>query len=119
LLLSKGEVRQAGVRLPLEIAATCQYKSPGDPSPPAFQGQTGNLSRGGLLLRLPLRLTPDTLIEVTLHTSHGPLKAEGVVVWADSGERRSSAELIPHGLRFTTIGWSTTLSLGLVLAEPL
>jgi len=119
LLLSKGEVRQAGVRLPLEIAVTCRYKGPADPNRPAFRGQTGNLSRGGLSLRLPLRLTPDTVIEVTLHTSHGPLKAEGVVVWVDSGERPSPGELIPHGLRFTAIGWSTTLSLGLVLAEPL
>jgi hypothetical protein len=116
LLLSQGEVRQAGVRLPLELSVTCQPK--GQPGPPV-QGQTGNLSRGGLLVRLPLTLPPDTMVELTLHTPYGPLKAEGAVVWVDPPARRIAGEPIRHGLRFTAIGWSTTLSLGLVLAEPL
>ena len=116
LLIAKGETRQAGVRLPLEIAVTCQPK--GQTGLP-LEGNTGNLSRGGLLLRLPLMLAPDTVVELTLHTPQGPLSAEGAIVWVDPPERRTPGEPIRHGLRFTVIGWSTTLSLGLVLAEPL
>jgi hypothetical protein len=116
LILSQGEVRQAGVRLPLELAVTCQPK--GQPDPP-IQGQTGNLSRGGLLVHLPLTLPPDTVVDLTLHSPYGPLKAEAAVVWVDPPVRRIAGEPIRHGLRFTALGWSTTLSLGLVLAEPL
>jgi hypothetical protein len=116
LLLAKGETRQAGVRLPLEVAVTCQPKNQ---TGLALEGQTGNLSRGGLLLRLPLLLAPDTVVELTLHTPGGPLTAEGAIVWVDPPEQRIPGEPIRHGLRFTVIGWSTTLSLGLVLAEPL
>lgn len=116
LLLSKGEMRLAGVRLPLELSVTCKPK--GQTGPP-LQGQTGNLSRGGLLLRLPQSLPPDTMVELTLHTPHGPLWAEGAVVWVEPPERRTPGEPIRHGVRFTALGWSTTLSLGLVLAEPL
>jgi hypothetical protein len=116
LILSQGEVRQAGVRLPLELAVTCQPK--GQPDLPV-QGQTGNLSRGGLLVHLPLTLPLDTVVDLTLHTPYGPLKAEGAVVWVDPPDRRIAGEPIRHGLRFTALGWSTTLSLGLVLAEPL
>jgi c-di-GMP-binding flagellar brake protein YcgR len=75
LLLSQGEVRQAGVRLPLELAVTCRPK--GHPDPP-IQGQTGNLSRGGLLVRLPLTLPPDTVIELTLHTRTGHSMQKGL-----------------------------------------
>ena len=116
LLIAKGETRQAGVRLPLELAVTCQPK---DQICSPLEGQTGNLSRGGLLLRLPLVLALDTEVELTLHTPGGPLTAEGKIVWVDPPERRTPGEQIRHGLRFTAIGWSTTLSLGLVLAEPL
>lgn len=116
LLLSKGEMRQAGVRLPLELSVTCQPK--GQAGPP-LQGQTGNLSRGGLLLRLPQALAPETVVELTLHTPHGPLTAEGTVVWVQPPDQGTPGEPIRHGVRFTALGWSTTLSLGLVLAEPL
>jgi c-di-GMP-binding flagellar brake protein YcgR len=114
LLLSKGEMRQAGVRLPLEVSVTCQPK--GRAGPPV-QGRTGNMSHGGLLLRLPQVLLPQTVLELTLHTPLGPVTAEGAVVWVEPPERRTPGEPIRHGLRFTVLGWSTSLSLGLVLME--
>src|SRR5574337_1145028 len=107
LLYSKGALRQAGLRLPLQLPVTCRPK---DPAIPLVEGRTGNLSRGGVLLRLPQAFPPETVVELTLHTSHGPLTAEGVVVWVDPPERPTASEPIRHGLKFTALGWSTTLS---------
>jgi hypothetical protein len=116
LLHSKGALRQAGLRLPLELPVTVQPK---DSAIPSVEGWTGNLSRGGLLMRLPQALPLETEVELTLRTPHGPLTAEGVIVWVDPVEGQAASQMLRHGLRFTAIGWSTTLSLGLVLAEPL
>lgn len=116
LLLSKGEVRHAGVRLPLELAVTCRAK--GQEGSP-LQGRTGDISRGGLLLRLPEVVPPGTALEVTLHAPQEPLSLEGAVVWVAPPENRRPGQLIQHGLRFTALGWSLSLSLGYLLAEPL
>jgi c-di-GMP-binding flagellar brake protein YcgR len=115
LIISKGKVRNTGgVRLPLEISITCQRK--GQAVTP-LQGRTGNLSKGGLLLFLPQSYTPGTPLEVTLHSPAGPLTAEGVVVWNQPSVGRALGEPIPHGFRFTALGWSRALALGLMLAE--
>lgn len=115
LIISKGKVRNAGgVRLPLEVSATCHRK--GRPGPPV-QGRTGNMSKGGLLLFLPQSYPPGTALEVTLHSPSGPLTAEGVVVWNKPSVGRTLGEPTPHGLRFTALGWSRALALGLLLAE--
>jgi hypothetical protein len=55
---------------------------------------------------------------VILHTSTGPLKAEGVIAWAGSPEGREPDAPIPHGLRFTSLNWSSSLALGLLLTAP-
>jgi hypothetical protein len=114
LLATEGERRWAGVRLPLELPATCRPK--GQAGPP-LQERTVNLSRGGLLLRLPQPLPLETVVDVTLHAPHGALTVEGAVVWVDPPERRAPGQPIRHGLRFTPLGWSTALSLGLVMAS--
>lgn len=114
LILSKGQVRQAGVRLPAEVPVTCQPK--GQAGPP-LQGRTGDLSRAGLLLRLPQVLPPDTVMVVSLPTSRGPVAAEGVIVWVEPPEAQTPGKLIRHGVRFTDIGWASELALGLLLAE--
>jgi len=116
LLLSKGEKRQAGIRLPLDLSVTCQPRGSAGVS---VQGRTGNMSRGGLLLHLSEPVPPETVLELTLHTPHGPLTAEGEVVWVEPPERRTPGEPIRHGLQFTVLGWSTSLSLGLFLVEEL
>lgn len=115
LLLPKGEMRPAGVRLPVELSVTCQPR--GQAGPP-LHGQAVNVSRGGLLVRLPEVLPRETVVVLTLHTPHGPFTAEGAVVWVDPLQRRTPGEPIRHGLRFTALGWSSALSLGLVLVKP-
>jgi hypothetical protein len=114
LLLAEGEMRQAGVRLPLELPVTCRPK--GHALPP-IRGRTGNMSRGGLLLNLPQVVPPETVLELTLHTPQGPVTAEGAIVWVEPEEQWIPGKPIRHGLRFTVLGWSTSLSLGLFLLE--
>ena len=116
LILSKGQVRESGVRLPLRISVSCRAK---EQSGLSLQGWTGDMSRGGLSLSLPQPLLPGTSVEITLHTPRGPLTAEGVVVWVRQQDPRAPGELLWHGIRFTALSWTTTLSLGLYLAEPL
>jgi Tfp pilus assembly protein PilZ len=82
LIRSKAEVRNAGVRLPMELTVTCQPK---DQAGGPFQGTTGDISRGGLLLRLPQVFPPGSELDITLHTPSGPLTVEGTVVWVEAG----------------------------------
>jgi len=107
-------MRQAGVRMPLDVPVTCH---PRNPAGPPLQGRTGNVSRSGLFLRLPQLLPPDTTLEVTLHASRDPLTVDGSVVWVEPPEIWKPGESIGHGLRFTALDWSTLLSLGLLLVE--
>jgi hypothetical protein len=115
LIISKGQMREAGVRLPLHLSVTCRPKGQRGV---ALQGRTGNMSRGGLLVYLPQSLPPGTDLELTLHTPQGPLTAEGEIVWVEPPERRTPGEPIRQGCRLTARGWSTALSLGLLFAEP-
>jgi hypothetical protein len=125
VIYRKGERGDAGIRLPLEVSVTCQPRgedgSPieGRKNEPPIEGRTGDVGRGGISLRLPTALSPGAALDLTLHTPHGPLTAQGVVVWVAPPERRPSEGPIPHGLQFTKLGWSTMLSLGLLLADPL
>lgn len=114
LLLFKRDMREAGVRLLMDLPVTCLPKGPAGP----IQGWTGNLSCGGLLLRLPRSLSPRTPLEVILHMPSGPVKAEGVIVWVGSSEGQGQRALVPHGLRFTSLSWSSSLAVGLLLTTP-
>ena len=115
LLLRKGDARQTGIRLPLEVAVTC---CPHEGSRRSLEGTTGDISQGGMLLVLQGRLEPGTTLSLTLRTQSGPLTAEGTVIWAAPRNSQPGQPAIRHGIRFTVLGWSTSLSLGLVLAEP-
>jgi len=53
---------------------------------------------------------------VTLHTPKGPLTVEGAVVWVEPPGGRAVGPPFRHGFKFTTLRWSTSLSLGLFLA---
>jgi hypothetical protein len=115
LLLRKRMVWQAVVRIPRELYVTYQIK--GQPRS-LNQGQTENISRRGLLLRLALVYPPGTPLEVTLQTPHGPLKAEGVVVRVEPLEAQSPGQAIRHGFHFLAISHETQMTLARVLAEP-
>ena len=114
LLLRKRMVWQGVVRIPLELSVTYQLK--GQPRS-LHQGQTENVSRRGLLLRLPLVYSPGTSLEVTLHTPHGHLAAEGTIVRVEPLEAQTPGEPIRHGFHFTDISHATQMTLGRVLAE--
>lgn len=116
LLRHKGHVRHAGVRLPIELTALCRRK---DAAAPPLQGRTGDISRAGLLLRLPQALPIATVLEVTLHTGHGPLAADGTIIWVDPPQAHLPGGLIHHGFRFTNMGWASELALGHLLAGRL
>jgi hypothetical protein len=107
-------IRNAGVRIPLDAPVTCH---PRNPDGPPLQGRTGNVSRGGLFIRLPRLLSPGTAMEVTLHASREPVILHGSVVWVEPPEIWNPGESIGHGLRFTDLDWSTLFSLALLLVE--
>ncbi len=114
LLLPFKFVPHAGVRHPVEVPVTCQQK--GQSGPPV-RGQTGDISRVGLLLLLDETLPVRSSLEVTLHTPQGPIRVEGMVVWVDPPDRRMAERPIRHGLRFNSLAWSKSLAIGLLLAE--
>ena len=112
LLRSLAGTGHPRVRLPLDAPALCRPQ--GEGSAP-LQGWTGDVSRGGLSLRLPHKLPPGTVLKIHLETPNTPLRVEGVVVWAESPEGGLQRDLIRHGIRITAIEWYTLLSLGLLL----
>lgn len=114
LIRSKGQVRHAGVRLPLELSVTCQCR---DQKGSSLEGLTGDIGRGGLLLLLPEVLPAGSVLDITLHAPTGPLTVEGAVVWVEPPGGRTLGPPFRHGLRFSALGWSASLSLGLFLAE--
>jgi c-di-GMP-binding flagellar brake protein YcgR len=116
VLLAWGLTRRGGVRVPIEVAVTCQIK--GKMGPP-LHGQARNGSRDGLLLRLPQVVPPGTTLEVSLRRQNGPLAAEGVVIWVAPPEGRTHGDLIQHGLRLTSLEWSMALALAGDLLRPL
>lgn len=114
LLLYKGLVRPAKIRFPFEVAVTCHSKKQAGPP---LQGMTRDMSRGGLLLRLPRVVPSGTVLEITLHIPAGPLKAEGAVIWVAPPEGRTPGGPIRHGLRFTAIDWTSLLAIGSFLTQ--
>lgn len=113
LILPLSMVAHAGMRLAMDLSVTCRPKTPGE-SP--LKGQTGEMSRGGMLLRLPRAIAPGTVLDLTLHSGNGPLALEGAVVWSQRPKDQKAGELIDHGVRFTSSTWSVSLALGFLLA---
>lgn len=113
LILPLSMVAHAGMRLAMDLPVTCRPKG-GQDQP--LKGQTGEVSRGGMLLRLPQETAPGTVMDLTIHSANGPLVLEGAIVWTQAPEERKPAEMIDHGVRFTSSTWSVSLALGFLLA---
>jgi hypothetical protein len=113
LILPLSMVAHAGMRLAMDLSVTCRPKN-ADGAP--IKGQTGEMSRGGMLLRLPRVIAPGTVLDLTVHSGNGPLALEGAVVWTQAPEEQKPGELIDHGVRFTSSTWSVSLALGFLLA---
>jgi len=115
MLAARGQAAESGLRVLLDLPVTCR---PANEEAPSLHGRTVDFSRGGVLLLLDRPLPPGTSLAVLLHTPRGSLTAEGVVIWADEPGAEASGAPVQHGLRLTSLSWSTPLVLGLVLANP-
>jgi hypothetical protein len=113
MILPLSMVAHAGMRLAMNLAVTCRRKNAGGPP---LKGQTAEMSRGGMLLRLPRPIDPGAVVELTIQSSNGPFALEGAIVWIQPPEEREPGELIDHGVRFTSSTWSVSLALGFLLA---
>ena len=78
-------------------------------------GWTQNLSERGACIELAERLPPEAVVNLRLRTDRGPIQTDARVVW--TGERTPPSGGIPHGMQFTSLDWSISLYLGLLLAE--
>ncbi len=116
LLPATGPVGTTGLRLHLDLPITCHLNGQGAP---CFEGRTGDVSREGLLIFLPIALAQDTELEITLHTHAEPLRMPGKIVWARSAETAAPGEPIAHGFRFTSLRWCSPLILATLLGKPL
>lgn len=116
LLLPLSMIRHVGMRMPADFPVTCRLKSPGAIP---LRGRAGEVSRGGMLLRLPQAIPPGSLVEITLHAASGPITLEGTIAWRHAPDSSQPEELIDHGVQFTSSTWSVSLALGFLLAGPL
>lgn len=109
----KVQLRQEGVRVPLEVSIRCQVKGGASQ---IVEGRTGDISRGGMLLHLPVAVPVSTALKVSIPTPRGTVEAQGEIAWIEPPEARIPGESIWHGFRFTEISWPNQLTLGLLLA---
>jgi hypothetical protein len=116
VLHSRAEEGPASVRLPLQVAATCEPEQQGGAPLP---GVTEAISREALSLRLPQPLPPGTSVRITLHTPHEPLMVKGTVVEVDPPERQRHGEAIRLAVRLIPLSWYASLYLGLILTALL
>jgi len=84
-------------RLAMDLPITCRLRGrPGLDLP----GRLGNISDGGMLVRLPAPLEASQEMDVTLLTAETPLVVSAAVAWGDRAPLPDGAGLIRHGLRF-------------------
>ncbi|HWT79709.1 MAG TPA: PilZ domain-containing protein [Candidatus Methylomirabilis sp.] len=113
-LLSLRQWRHARGRLPSNLAVTCRLIRFSDPP---IRGKLGNVSRGGIMLRLPVELPPSTDLEVSLSSPTRTLTLAATIAWVEPRERRKSLRAIQHGVRFPRLDWSTSLALAHMLTD--
>ncbi|MFQ5846238.1 MAG: response regulator [Candidatus Methylomirabilales bacterium] len=83
-------------RFPVALPVRCLVRAEAKRSR-EIVGETENVSLGGLLLFLPEKLEPGTVVRLQLDIADGPVTADGTVIWQylqSLGEER-----FPHGIR--------------------
>jgi len=114
MLAARERTSDSSLRLPLDLPVTCHPEQEADLP---LHGRTVDFSRRGVLLLLNRPMPAGASLNMVLHTPWGSLTAEGVVVWADPQGGDPPGTAVQHGLRLTSLSWSTPLVLGLELAD--
>ena len=104
--------QRTGPRLPLQRPLTC--RGPAGP----VEGETANVSRGGLLLRLTLALPLGTPLGFSLPAPRGAITGTGEIVWVEAPAGPAAGAPIRHGLRFTALGWADAYALAVLVTDP-
>jgi c-di-GMP-binding flagellar brake protein YcgR len=89
-------------RINRKIRLRYEVKGEG-PLPIAGEGETVNLSRGGIGILLDEQVRPGTILDVELRFPFSPIPfaAKGQVVWVDESPEADGR--YPAGLRFTEV----------------
>ena len=109
------EKRRAGPRLVLQHPITCQLQGG---HAETVTGETENVSRGGLLLRLALALPSGSPIAFSLSSPQGAITGAGEIHWVDPPRENAPGRPIRHGIRFTAMGWAHAWALALLVTDP-
>ena len=104
--------RRAAPRFPIQHPITCRLQAG------PVDGETANVSRGGLLLRMTLALPLGTTIAFSLPTPQGAITGTGEVDWMEPPEGHGPGEPIRHGFRFTAMGWADACALAVLVTDP-
>jgi hypothetical protein len=109
------EGRRAGPRLVLQRPITCQLQGE---HAETVTGEIENVSRGGLLLRLALALSPGSSVAFSLSSPQGAITGTGEIDWVDPPAETAPGGPIRHGIRFTAMGWAHAWALALLVTDP-
>ncbi len=115
LTSSEAMGQRTGPRFSVRRPITCRVQE-GQAEP--VDGETGNVSRGGLLLRMTLALPVGIPIAFSLPAPQGAITGTGEVDWMERPERHAPGEPIHHGFRFTALGWTDACALAVLVTDP-
>ncbi len=104
--------RAGGVRLPADLSVLC-YRREGPVGP--IHGRTRDINRKGAQLLLPDMLHIGTSLDLLFMPENGAFPVQATVAWVDPAALDGPGSLVRHGVRFPSLSWSSSLSLGLAL----
>jgi CheY-like chemotaxis protein len=94
--LPQPAMRRHYPRFPAELPVLCVTRGDAGSSQ-EVKGHTENVGLGGLLLLLPERVGPGTILHLCLGSPHGPITADGTVMWL--APEPTSDGMTAHGIR--------------------
>ena len=104
--------RAGGVRLPADLSVLC-YRREGPTGP--VHGRTRDINRKGAQLLLPEMLHVGTSLDLLFMPENGSFPVQATVAWVKPASTEGPESLVCHGVRFLSLSWSSSLSLGLAL----